>query len=436
MEKKGSMETSSLVERDRRVIWHPFTQMKLACDPLAVVKGEGVYLFTECGKKILDGISSWWVNLHGHAHPYIIEKIWGQAKILEQVLFAGFTHEPAITLAERLLALLPASFEKIFYTDNGSTAVEAALKMTLQYFFNKNEQTKRIKVVCFKDGYHGDTFGAMSVAGKNDFNKPFRKHLFAVEMIDAPLRGNEENSLKQLQAILAKEDIACFIFEPLVLASGGMKIYSKEGLDALLSECKTHGVLTIADECMTGFGRLGPLFASHEMKEKPDIICLSKGITGGFLPLGVTAVKESVFQAFYSDDRSQALLHGHSYTANPLSCTAALASLDLLEKEECTNARIRIAKKQKAFVMKWKDHPKLNRCESIGTILVVEYKTAEGTSYFHPLRDRLYHHFLNHNILLRPIGNTLYVLTPYCITDNELEQIHQQIIFTLEKELF
>ena len=324
---------------------------------------------------------------------------------------------------------------KIFYSDNGSTAVEVALKMAFQYWNNQENKTKKTKVICFKNSYHGDTFGAMSAAGRNEFNKPFWKHLFEVKAIDLPIVGSEEMALSQLQTILKEEMTACFIFEPLILGAGGMIIYSAKALDALLKLCRQHSVITIADEVMTGFGRLNTLFACEEIQETPDIICLSKGLTGGFLPLGVTACKEFIFSGFLSDALDKALLHGHSYTANPIACAAANASLDLLLQTSCFSKREMIAKSHRTFCQRWKGHEKLKRCESEGTILVLEYHSNEAASYFHPLSAHLYRFFLEQKILLRPIGNVLYVLPPYCMQEDELQQIYEQIIFTLEGSL-
>lgn len=423
---------SSLIEKDKACIWHPFTQMQTARTPIPIVRAKGMYLYSEEGNRYLDAISSWWVNLHGHAHPYIAQKIQSQAQVLEHVIFADFTHAPGVELASRLISLLPGEMSKIFYSDNGSTAVEMALKMALQYWHNR--QIPKTQVICFKNSYHGDTFGAMSAAGKNAFNRPFWKHLFDVAQIDPPLKGREEASLSQLQSVLEQESGACFIFEPFILGLGGMIIYPPHGLDKLIQCCKQHGVLTIADEVMTGFGRTQTLFACEQLQEKPDFICLSKGITGGFLPLGATACTEEIYNAFLSDRLSQAFLQGHSYTGNPLACSCALASLDLLLEDTCFLQREMIAACHQDFCQQWQGHPKLNRCESIGTILVLEYRT-ENTSYFDSLRDRLYHFFLSKGILLRPLGNVLYVMPPYCIQEEELHFIYDHIILTLEQDL-
>ncbi len=428
------LHTTSLNDQDRSCVWHPFTQRQIARPPIPIISAKGIYLHSEEGRRYLDGISSWWVNLHGHGHPYIIEAIKSQAEQVEHVSFADFTHPPAIQLASRLLSILPGTMSKIFYSDNGSTAVEVALKMTLQYWYNQDPKTPKTKIICFKNSYHGDTFGAMSAAGQNEFNQPFWKHFFEVESIHPPVKHRESESIAQLQTILNKKTAACFIFEPLVLGSGGMKLYSSEGLNCLLRLCRQSDVFTIADEVMTGFGRTGALFACEQLTETPDLICLSKGLTGGFLPLGVTACSERIFNAFLGNHLQRAFLHGHSYTANPLACSSALASLDLLQRESCWLQRKMIASSHESFCQKWKNHPKLQRCESLGTLLALEYRT-DSSSYFHSIRDLLYHFFLDRGILPRPLGNVLYVLPPYCIEADELAEIYDHIILTLEGAL-
>ncbi len=413
-------------------IWHPFTQMKTADTPIQIIRGNGAYLTSIDGIDYLDGISSWWVNLHGHCHPYIAEKIAKQALELEHVIFAEFTHLPAITLASRLLPLLPGKMSKLFFSDNGSTAVEIALKMAIQYWYNRN--INKTKIISFKGGYHGDTFGAMSVAGKTPFNRPFWNHLFEVITITAPTHKKEEKSLSELKIALSDNKVACFLFEPLVQGMSGMVFHSAKALNNLLKICRENEVITIADEVMTGFGRTGTFFAGDQLQEKPDIICLSKGITGGFLPLGTTACREEIYEAFYSEDKHKALLHGHSYTANPLACVSALASLDLLQTLSCENQRDMIAKAHDKFAKEWGGHPNLKRCESLGTILVLEYRD-KCSSYFSSLRDFLYQFFIDRKIILRPLGNVLYVLPPYCIKKKELNYIYTTIASTLEGKL-
>lgn len=414
-------------------IWHPFTQMLTSPPPIFVDRAEGAYLIGKDGTRYLDGISSWWVNLHGHTHPYIASKIAHQLERLEQVLLAGFTHQPALDLAKRLCTILPGPMSKVFYADNGATAVETALKIALQYWYNLDPQTSRKKIISFNRGYHGDTFGAMSAA-KSNFNKPFWSHLFEVHQIDPPLPEQEETSLNQLRDLLEKGDIACMIYEPLIIAVGGMWVYSVEALNPLLALCRQHQVLLIADEVMTGFGRTETIFASEQVNEKPDMICLSKGLTGGFLPLGATACTESIFEAFLSKDISQALLHGHSYCGNPLACVSALASLDLLEQDRCFAQRAMIASKHGAFCHTWRGHPALKRCESKGTLLALEYSVEEAEAgYHHPISHRLYRYFLSHHLLLRPFGNVLHLLPPYCIAAEELDQAYHLITQTFEE---
>lgn len=412
--------------RDQRSIWHPFTQAQTASPPLPIVQGKGVYLYSDTGKEYIDAISSWWVILHGHAHSYIAQKIGIQAEQLEQVIFAGYTHPQAITLAERLLAALPSGYSRIFYSDNGSTAIETALKIALQ------SVGKKKRLLTFSGGYHGDTFGAMAAAGKNHFNRPFWPYLFEVESIPPPLPNQEEDSWNAFERALAAGDIGAFIFEPLIQGAGGMRPHSGTILAQMIRTCYAQGILTIADEVMTGFGRTGPLFACHALGVTPDIICLSKGITGGFLPLGATVVKEFLFEAFLSSDPLKALLHGHSYTANPLACAAANASLDLLLTTECCEARQMIEKEHQSFRQQWMNHPKLVRCDVLGTILVLEYK-LEAELCRYEFRQRLIEYFLENGIILRPLGNILYLLPPYCISQEELRKIYSVIIATLEE---
>jgi|SRR5579862_330923 len=411
--------------RDLSCTWHPFTQAQTALPPIPIVKGQGAYLYSESGIAYLDAISSWWVNLHGHSHPYIAQKIGNQAKELEHVLFAGFTHPQAIILAERLLSLLPEGYSRVFYSDNGSTSVEVALKMAFQATGTGK------KLLSFHEAYHGDTFGAMAAAGKTHYNRPFWPYLFQVHSIPPPLFGKEAKSWKAFEQALKSEDIAAFLFEPLIQGAGGMRLHCGKTLAKMIKACQHHGIITIADEVMTGFGRTGSLFACSQLGIAPDLLCLSKGITGGFLPLGATITKEFLFNAFLSPDTTQAFLHGHSYTANPLACAAANASLDLLLQPECEKARAMIASEHRAFQRAWGKHPKLVRCDCLGTILVIEYKTDDG-SYYHPLKQQLTDLFLDQQILIRPLGNVLYLLPPFCITKLELQKIYSVITTTLE----
>ncbi len=418
----------SLVERDLAVIWHPYTQMKTALPPVPIVRGEGACLYDENGKRYIDGVSSWWVNIHGHAHPYIAQKVAEQLKKLEHVMFAGFTHEGAVELAERLLAIIPNNQKKVFYSDNGSTAVEVAMKMCLQYWHNTGND--RTKILAFKDAYHGDTFGAMAVSGRSAFTAPFDPLLFEVEFIDLP----NENNIQDLKSQISNlgSELACFIFEPLVQGTAGMIMYKPEHLNELMTHCRKEGVLMIADEIFTGFGRTGKLFATDYVTEQPDMMCFSKGLTGGTMALGITTCTQQVYDAFLSDDKLKTLFHGHSFTANPVACSAALASLDLTLQDSTMQNISRIITMHSQFAERIKHHPKIRTTRQTGTILAMEWETGSNTSYFSNLRDRLYTYFLDAGIILRPLGNILYILPPYCITDDELTYIYRKIEQALE----
>jgi len=413
----------NLTERDLKVIWHPYTQMKTASPPVPIVRGEGALLFDENGKKYIDGVSSWWVNIHGHSHPYIAQKVAEQLTKLEHVIFAGFTHPTAVELAERLLAILPDNQQKVFYSDNGSTAIEVAIKMCLQYWNNQGQT--RTKMLAFKNAYHGDTFGAMAVSGRSAFTAAFDSLLFDVEFIDLPNAENIVNLKSQISSL--KSQLACFIFEPLVQGSGGMIMYEAQYLNELIAHCRNEGVLTIDDEVFTGFGRTGKPFAANHFNEQPDIMCFSKGLTGGTMALGLTTCTQQIFDVFLSDDKLKTLFHGHSFTANPVACSAALASLDLFLDPATAKNIERIKNAHAQFAERVKHHPKIKTVRQTGTIIAMEWETGDNTSYFNSLRDRLYHYFLNAGIILRPLGNIIYILPPYCITDADLNYIYSKI---------
>ncbi|ADB41851.1 adenosylmethionine--8-amino-7-oxononanoate transaminase [Spirosoma linguale] len=415
---------NDLAERDRAVIWHPFTQMQTAPLPIPIVRGSGSVLYGADGREYLDMVSSWWVNIHGHAHPHIAQRVSEQLHTLEHVIFAGFTHQPAVELAERLLAILPANQSKVFYSDNGSTAVEVALKMAFQYWHNLGKPRK--KIVAFENAYHGDTFGAMAVSGRSAFTAPFTPFLFDVVYLPVPIPGQEEIVLQQAEALFS-EEVAAFIAEPLVQGAGGMVMYQPDVLDTLFRLARDKGALIIADEVMTGFGRTGKLFASDYLAEKPDMMCLSKGLTGGTMALGVTSCAESIYNAFLSDDKHKTLFHGHSFTANPLACTAALASMDVLLLSE-TQANIeRITASHAAFANKLAAYPTVENIRQHGTLLAFDIKAGEQTSYFNNIRDTAYNFLLDRGILMRPLGNVLYMMPPYCTTDEQLAYTHEQI---------
>jgi adenosylmethionine---8-amino-7-oxononanoate aminotransferase len=408
----------SLKEKDQQFIWHPYTAQKKQAFNIPIVRAKGSLLFDAEGSSYIDAISSWWVNLHGHGHPYIAQKIYEQALELEHVIFAGFTHKPAVELAERLLPLLPGSMEKMFYSDNGSTAVEVALKMALQFWWNQNVPRK--KILAFNNAYHGDTFGAMSVSGRSIFTDAFADHLIDVVFIDTPTTEN----ISELKTIVQQHanDLACFIYEPLVQGAGGMKMYDAYMMNELLNTVKLNDIICIADEVMTGFGRTGKLFASNYMHKQPDIVCLSKGITGGTMALGATACNKKIHDAFVVDEKLKTFFHGHSFTANPIACAAALASLDLLEKEETQKAIDDMSIAFANFTASIKDKTTVSDPRSLGTILAFEMGTSNH-DYLNDLKAAIVNLGLSNGVLIRPLGNTVYVLPPYCMTKDEQDKI-------------
>ncbi len=418
------------IEKDRKYIWHPFTQMKTAGPPILIKRASGALIYDEHDNPIIDAVSSWWVNVHGHAHPYIANKIHQQLLTLEHVIFAGFTHPPAIELGERLLSYLP-HLSKIFFSDNGSTAVEVGLKMALQYHYNLGRE--KTTIIAFENAYHGDTFGAMSVGGDDGFNDPFKKLMFDIKRIPTPVPGKESECLSKLDSILEQEDVCCIIFEPLVQGAGGMVMYPPGVLDEIIRKCKEKDVVCIADEVMTGFYRTGKMFAQNHLAETPDITCMSKGLTGGTLPLSLTCCTQKIYDAFLSDDKSKTFFHGHSFTGNPIGCAASLASLDLFEQENTLDNIKRVIESHEKFRKEIEDHPKLENVRQQGTIIAMDFKTSSPTSYFNNIRDRLYDYFMDKNILLRPLGNVVYIMPPYCITDKQLEKVYQAILNALNE---
>lgn len=411
--------------REQDLIWHPFTRYAPGQNviPIRIDSAQGCYLYSG-NRKILDAISSWWVNLHGHAHPAIVQAVHDQLQKLDHVLFAGFTHEPAQTLISLLYETLPQKFARFFFSDNGSTAVEVALKMVLQYAFNRGEKRKRI--FALNNGYHGDTFGAMSVANRSIFNQAFADYLFEVEYIPAPEASNNEKIEEWLCKSLPADTLA-LIYEPLVQGAAGMKVQNAQLLEKILYKFKAQNAFLIADEVMTGFGRTGHLFASEACVTKPDIICLSKGLTGGFMPLGVTACTAEIFEAFESENHAFTFWHGHSYTAYPAACAAAVASLKILLGNETLIRRKKIAGMHEQYVKELAHSHTLQNARSCGTIFAAEIVSVEENSYTNSLRDRLYHEFMKRDVLIRPLGNTIYLMPPYCITDDELTRVYAVI---------
>lgn len=416
----------TLASKDRASIWHPYSSLLGVKDNIVIKSARGVYLYTEEGNAIIDAISSWWVNIHGHGHPYIIQKLMEQIASIDHVIFAGFTHEPAIHLAERLLQLLPGPQKRIFFSDNGSTAVEVALKMAIQFRINQGQTPG--KIIALEGAFHGDTFGAMAVSERGIFTNHFGNYLFEVDFIPFPEESNEEEVLRIFDYKISNDPPAAFIYEPLIQGAAGMRIYSAEILEKMLLIAQKNGVICIADEVMTGFGRTGKMFASDYMITKPDIICLSKGITGGIMPFGVTACNAKIEAAFLSLETSKTFFHGHSFTGNPLACAVSNASLDLLLSEEYAKKIDFITKSYTVFVEKIKNFKSLKKVSFIGTILSIEINTQDGTGYTSSIRDELYNFFLERHILMRPLGNIIYILPPYVIEKPELDLIFEAIL--------
>ncbi|MHB8260274.1 MAG: adenosylmethionine--8-amino-7-oxononanoate transaminase [Bacteroidia bacterium] len=428
------MGVSHWQEKDLHYVWHPFTHLKYAETNINIVRSEGSYYFDENGNKYIDGISSWWVNLHGHSHPYIAQKVYEQLSTNAHSIFSGFTHPAAIELAERLLNHLPKNFSRVFFSDNGSTAVEVALKMTLQFWHNKNNA--RTNIIAFENAYHGDTFGSMSVGARNAFTNAFTPLLFDVLRLPVPTKKNINEVKQTLHQYVEAGNICAFIFEPLILGAGGsMQIYDAALLDELISICKQHNIITIADEVMTGFGRTGKFFAIDYLNNKPDIICLSKGITGGVMPLGTTICAQFIYDAYISEDKHKTFFHGHSYTANPTACAAALASMDLMEKEETWKSIRRIADSHETFKEKIKTHPNILSIRNLGTIIAIEIKTPQESGYLNNLSEKIAAFFIRSGILLRPLGNVIYILPPYCISATDLSYIYGCIHIFLDTEV-
>jgi adenosylmethionine-8-amino-7-oxononanoate aminotransferase len=415
-------------ERDRKHLWHPLTQHKLHPEHLAIVKAKGVWLYDEDGKRYVDGISSWYTCMYGHSHPQIISRVKQQLDILDQVVFSGFTHPPAIELSEKLMSVLPSKMAKIFFSDNGSTSVDVAIKMSLQYYFNRGQKRKRI--IAFDSAFHGDTFGAMSVSGLSVYNGPFEDFLLTVDRLQVPDDHNLPAVLSNFKTMLDSGEVAAFIYEPLVQGAAAMHMYRPDHLEMLIKMAQEADVLTIADEVMTGFGKTGKNFASEYMHSQPDVICLSKSLTAGVAPMALTCCSQQVYDAFYDDEMSKGFFHGHTYSANPLACTAAIAGLDLLKSDEIQNNIERIHKRHLEFEQRIASHHKVKQTRVTGVIFALDLDIKMDR--YGNLRDRLYAFFMEKGVFLRPLGNTIYTLPPFVIADDELDLIYQVIEECLE----
>ena len=466
-ELNSSKGINQLFSIDHSNIWHPFTQEKLFPVKYMVksAKNEILNVVDERGNEfeLIDGISSWWVNIHGHCNKYINERIKAQLDKLEHVIFAGFTHEPAIELADRIRRLLPRidmtnphetapALNRVFFSDNGSTAIEVAIKMAIQYWHNQGKENKK-RIIALKDSYHGDTVGAMS-SSSSGYHQAFKSLLFPVDFVSSPapqfgprdknlnmkeydkfveaeMQKAADQTIAEIEKLLQihPNKYACILVEPLVQGAGGMKFYSKEFLQKLRKLSRENNVLFIADEVFTGFGRTGDDFACKEAVIVPDIICLSKALTGGYLPLSLTICNDEIYSAFYDDSKPKAFFHGHSFTGNPLACVAANASYDLYIKEnrlddvKFINTKMNQALKTEEVQM----HPQVRNVRIMGGIAAIEFETNLGSDYFHGLGSYLHEKFLEKGIYLRPLGNTLYFLPPYTITVHSLEHCLRSI---------
>jgi adenosylmethionine-8-amino-7-oxononanoate aminotransferase len=403
-------------------IWHPFHQHGLNEDIPLIVRGEGAALFAADGRRYVDAISSWWVNTHGHCHPRIMAAIADQAGRLDQIIFAGWTHLPAEALAQSLVEITPAGLDHVFFSDSGSTSVEVALKMALGYWLNRDEPRHRIAVMAHS--YHGDTIGAMSVGARGVYNRAYQPLLFDVETLPFPVDEGEE-TIAALEALCAGGALAALIVEPLILGAGGMLIYPPHILKALREICARHGVLFIADEVMTGWGRTGTLFACEQAGIAPDIMCLSKGLTGGAVPLAVTMATSAIFDAHLSTDRAKMFFHSSSYTANPIACAAANANLAIW-REEPVHKRVRDLVYRQKIRLDALDHPAIVNQRQLGTITAMEFVDPYG-DYLSAMGPALGRYFRQRGLLLRPMGNTVYVMPPYCIEDSDLDAIYDGI---------
>lgn len=430
---------NEILNKDKSYLWHPFTQSKISYDPIVIESAKGEKLFDSKGNEYIDLISSWWINTHGHCRDEMIEAVSNQSKKLEQVLFAGFTHKPAVDLAQKLVNITPKNLKRVFYSDNGSTSVEIAMKVAVQYWFNKGK--KKNKFVALKGGYHGDTFGAMSVGRTSGFYEPFNDMLNECFFFSFPeiwkgnneLQKNELKALDEVRKIIKeeKDQIAAVILEPLVQGAVGMKICRKEFLSEIVRMFKESGIIVIFDEVMTGFGRTGKMFASDFIKEQPDIMCLAKSLTGGFIPLAATVFSEQIHREFVAMDFKKTFLHGHTFSANPVACSAALTSLKLFDEDKTFKKIKLINKIHLEFLNELSRNSNVSKVRILGTIAAFDYQKVSnvyGSSESLLLRQK----FLENGLLLRPIGNTIYLMPPYCIQEKILKQSYEKLIEILQ----
>ncbi|MGY3531786.1 MULTISPECIES: adenosylmethionine--8-amino-7-oxononanoate transaminase [Bradyrhizobium] len=412
-----------MISAQRSPIWHPFTQHALHDRMTRIVRGEGAYLYTADDRRIIDAIASWWVVTHGHCHPHIVRAIQNQAEQLNQIIFAGHTHDPAEAVAAQLVKLAPPGLDYVFFSDSGSTSVEVGLKMALGYWHNIG--VPRTRIIVMQHSYHGDTVGTMSVGARGVFNKAYEPLLFDVASIPFPAAGHEQATLDALEAACNEKTAAAFIVEPLILGAGGMLMYPPWVLKEMKRICEAHDVLFIADEVMTGWGRTGTLFACEQADVTPDIACYSKGLTGGSLPLAVTLCRAEIYDAHYSSDRSRTFFHSSSYTANPVACAAARANLELWQHGAGERATS-LAAMQERLIAPFRADARFENVRRTGTITALDLKASDA-GYLAGIGPKLQAFFTRRNLLLRPLGNTIYLMPPYCVTEADLVEIYAAI---------
>lgn len=413
----------NLTKRDKKHLWHPLTQHQLYPDHTAIIKAKGAVLYDEQNNEYIDAIASWYTCMYGHCNPFITERAYKQMQELDHVVFSGFTHRPAVELSEELIKILPNNQQKIFFSDNGSTSVEVGIKMALQYHFNNNEAKN--KIIALKDAFHGDTFGAMSASGLSVYNNHFKDFFIKVDRISVPTQDNFIEVKKQFEELINTKKVACFIYEPLVQGANCMQMFESGLLNQLIKIAQKNNVLCIADEVMTGFGKTGALFASELIDNKPDIICMSKSLTAGLVPMAITSTTQKVYDAFLSNKTNKGFFHGHTYSANPIACSAALAGIELLQTKEMQQNIERIIQSHQTFDKKIKQNPKIKSTRQLGVIYAIDIDAE--TNRYGDLQYKLFRFYMKNGVCLRPLGNTVYILPPFIMSNEQLQKVYNVI---------
>lgn len=418
------MREEQIKALDQAHVWHPLTQHKTAGNPLLIERAQGNYLYDFENKAYFDAISSWYTCSYGHVNPALTTALKDQVDKLHHVVFAGMTHEPVARLSKSLINILPDNQEKLFFSENGSTSVEIALKMAFQFHFNQGE--KRNVVIALENGFHGDTFGAMSASGLSVYNGPFEDFFIEVIRIPAPTENNVDEILNSLESLIENNRISSFIYEPLVQGAAAMQLNDAAALSQVIELCKQQGIITIADEVMTGFGKTGTYFASDQIDQKPDIMCLSKALTGGIMPMAITTCTQQVFDAFYDDEMARGLFHGHTYSGNPLGCAVAAAAIDQLTSNSIQKNIDYITNKNLEFKHVLSSHPRVSNARSKGVILAMDL--AIKMERYGNQRDKMFKWFWDRGVFLRPLGNTIYIVPPFTTSPEQLKSLHETML--------